>query len=576
MKGLARTLVLNGTVDPAAMSLAVEQFGESPELVNHLVQRRLATEIEVAQAIADQTDHTFYDLAGVQLDPAVVALVPGHLCRKYQLIPIEMRPAEAYPMPRRVILAEAEEQSDELVLGMVDPTDIIAIDDVASITDTVIEPVVVTRSALAQAFEHFIRSDEELSEISAALEEDVAADTPIFTENLDGQASDAPVVRFVNLLIAQAVNDRASDIHIEPGEHSLTVRFRIDGVLHEMQRADRAIQDGIISRLKIMSQIDIAERRRPQDGRISINHEGRQVDLRVATVPTVWGEKIVMRILDSSGVKLGIEALGYEPEQQKVLLDAIARPYGMILVTGPTGSGKTVSLYTCLNILNQPGINISTAEDPVEIQLPGVNQVNVNEKAGLTFATALRAFLRQDPDIVMVGEVRDLETADIAIKAAQTGHLVLSTLHTNDAPTTLTRLLNMGVAPFNVASSVILITAQRLARKLCVHCKRPEDIPPEALLRAGFRDEEIDGTWQPYGAVGCDHCKGTGYKGRTGIYEVMTISDEMRLLIMRNGNALEIAELAQREGIRNLRQSGLAKVRSGVLSLEEVEACTNE
>jgi len=302
----------------------------------------------------------------------------------------------------------------------------------------------------------------------------------------------------------------------------------------------------------------------------------KAIDFRVSTLPTLYGEKIVMRILDASGVKLGIEALGYEPDQQQSLLAAIGRPYGMILVTGPTGSGKTVSLYTCLNILNQPGINISTAEDPVEIQLPGVNQVNVNDKAGLTFATALRAFLRQDPDIVMVGEVRDLETADIAIKAAQTGHLVLSTLHTNDAPTTLTRLLNMGVAPFNVASSVILITAQRLGRKLCTHCKRPEDIPPEALLRAGFSEEDLDGSWQAFAAVGCDHCGGTGYKGRIGIYEVMTISDEMRTLIMRSGNALEIADLAQREGIRNLRQSGLLKVKAGLMSLEEIEAVTNE
>jgi type IV pilus assembly protein PilB len=304
--------------------------------------------------------------------------------------------------------------------------------------------------------------------------------------------------------------------------------------------------------------------------------KNKSIDFRVSTLPTLYGEKIVMRILDSSGVKLGIEALGYEPDQQQALLGAIGRPYGMILVTGPTGSGKTVSLYTCLNILNQPGINISTAEDPVEIQLPGVNQVNVNEKAGLTFAAALRAFLRQDPDIVMVGEVRDLETADIAIKAAQTGHLVLSTLHTNDAPTTLTRLLNMGVAPFNVASSVIMITAQRLGRKLCVHCKRPEDIPPEALLRAGFSEDDIDGSWQPFGAVGCDHCGGSGYKGRVGIYEVMPISDDMRLLIMRSGNALEIADLAQKEGIRNLRQSGLLKVKAGLMSLEEVEAVTNE
>jgi type IV pilus assembly protein PilB len=296
----------------------------------------------------------------------------------------------------------------------------------------------------------------------------------------------------------------------------------------------------------------------------------------VSTLPTLFGEKIVMRILDASGIKLGIESLGYEPDQQEALLVAIGRPYGMILVTGPTGSGKTVSLYTCLNILNQPGINISTAEDPAEIQLAGVNQVNVNEKAGLSFATALRAFLRQDPDIIMVGEIRDLETADIAIKAAQTGHLVLSTLHTNDAPTTLLRLLNMGVAPFNVASSVILITAQRLGRRLCAHCKKPKDIPVEALLGAGFSEEDLDGTWQPLGPVGCEHCKGTGYKGRVGIYQVMPISDDMRQLIMRNGTAFDIAEQAKKENVRDLRHSGLIKVKQGVTSLEEVEAVTNE
>jgi type IV pilus assembly protein PilB len=331
-----------------------------------------------------------------------------------------------------------------------------------------------------------------------------------------------------------------------------------------------------VSRIKIMAKLNIAERRLPQDGRIKLRLMGREIDLRVSTLPTLFGEKIVMRILDSTGVKLGVEALGYEQDQQQALLFAVGRPYGMILVTGPTGSGKTVSLYTCLSILNQPGVNIATAEDPAEIMLPGVNQVNVNEKAGLTFATALRAFLRQDPDVIMVGEIRDLETADIAIKAAQTGHLVLSTLHTNDAPSTLVRMLNMGVAPFNIASSVNLITAQRLARKLCPQCKRPEDIPPEALLRAGFQEEDLDGSWQPFGPVGCDHCKGTGYKGRIGIYEVMPMTDDMRQLIMRNGNSLDIAEQAAREGVRNLRQSGVLKVKSGITSLEEIEAVTNE
>jgi len=337
------------------------------------------------------------------------------------------------------------------------------------------------------------------------------------------------------------------------------------------------IKDKLASRIKVISKLDISEKRVPQDGRMKIVlSKAKAIDFRVSTLPTLFGEKIVMRILDSSGIKLGIEALGYEPDQQAALMQAIGRPYGMILVTGPTGSGKTVSLYTCLNILNKPGVNISTAEDPAEIQLAGINQVNMNEKAGLSFAVALRAFLRQDPDIIMVGEIRDLETADIAIKAAQTGHLVLSTLHTNDAPTTLLRLLNMGVAPFNVASSVILITAQRLGRKLCTHCKKPKDIPPEALVQAGFAEDDLDGTWQPFGPVGCEMCKGTGYKGRVGIYQVMPITDDMRQLIMRNGNAFDIAEQAKKEGVRDLRQSGLIKVKQGIMSLEEIEAVTNE
>ena len=354
------------------------------------------------------------------------------------------------------------------------------------------------------------------------------------------------------------------------------IRYRLDGVLKEIAQPPLMIKDKMASRIKVISKLDISEKRVPQDGRMKlVLSKSRSIDFRVSTLPTLFGEKIVLRILDPAGVQLGIEALGYEPDQQQLLLSAIHRPDGMILVTGPTGSGKTVSLYTCLNILNQPGINISTAEDPAEIQLPGINQVNLNEKAGLTFATALRAFLRQDPDIIMVGEVRDLETADIAIKAAQTGHLVLSTVHTNNAPATLMRLANMGVPAFNIASSVILITAQRLARKLCAQCKKPEDIPPETLLQAGFTEEDLDGSWQAYGPVGCDNCLDTGYKGRVGIYEVMPISDEMRQIIMRNGTALDIAEQAQKEGVRTLRQSGLLKARQGLTSLEEIEAVTN-
>ncbi len=352
--------------------------------------------------------------------------------------------------------------------------------------------------------------------------------------------------------------------------------MRTDGVLREIAQPPLMLKERMAARIKIISRLDISEKRVPQDGRMKLTlSKTKAIDFRVSTLPTLHGEKIVMRILDPSSAMLGVDALGYEPEQKKALLDAIARPYGMILVTGPTGSGKTVSLYTCLNMLNKAGVNISTAEDPAEINLAGINQVNVNEKAGLTFATALRAFLRQDPDVIMVGEIRDLETAEIAVKAAQTGHLVLSTLHTNDAPGTLERLRNMGVAPFNIASSVIMITAQRLARRLC-SCKQPVDIPVEALLQAGFRADELDGSWQPYGPVGCERCKGSGYKGRVGIYQVMPISEEMTHIIMTNGNSLDIAAQAEREGVRDLRQSGLLKVRQGVTSLEEVLATTNE
>ena len=387
---------------------------------------------------------------------------------------------------------------------------------------------------------------------------------------------DAPVVRFFHKMLVDAVNSRASDLHFEPYEFTYRVRFRIDGELHEVASTPPAIKDRLASRIKVLSKLDISEKRIPQDGRMKLKlGPERTIDLRVSTLPTVFGEKIVIRILDPSSAKMGIDALGYDPAEKERLLKAIHRPYGMILVTGPTGSGKTVSLYSCLNLLNQSGVNISTAEDPCEINMPGVNQVNVNEKAGLTFAVALRAFLRQDPDIIMVGEIRDLETADIAVKAAQTGHLVLSTLHTNDAPTTLTRLRNMGVAPFNIASSVILISAQRLARRLCIKCKTPAEIPKVNLMEAGFTDDQLDGSWTPYKAVGCNACN-NGYKGRVGIYQVMPISEAIQEIILADGSALDIAKQAELEGVLSLRQSGLRKVMQGITSLEEVLGVTNE
>ncbi len=395
------------------------------------------------------------------------------------------------------------------------------------------------------------------------------------TADVSAEVEDAPVVRFLQKMLIDAINMRASDLHFEPYEYHYRVRFRIDGELREITQPPIAIKDKLSSRIKVISRLDIAEKRVPQDGRMKLKFGNKAIDFRVSTLPTLFGEKIVIRILDSSSAKLGIDALGYEKIEKERLLTAIQRPYGMVLVTGPTGSGKTVSLYTCLNILNQPGVNISTVEDPAEINLPGVNQVNVNDKAGLTFAAALRSFLRQDPDIIMVGEIRDLETADIAIKAAQTGHMVMSTLHTNDAPTTLTRLLNMGVAPFNIASSVLLITAQRLARRLCENCKQPADYPREAMRKAGFTDDDLDGTWKPYRAVGCTSCN-NGYKGRVGLYQVMPITEEIQKIILAEGTALDIAAAAQRDGVRDLRQSGLLKVRSGVTTLEEVISVTNE
>ena len=396
------------------------------------------------------------------------------------------------------------------------------------------------------------------------------------TEAPQSDVEDAPVVKFLHKMLVDAFNMRASDLHFEPYEHNYRVRYRVDGELREIVSPPVAIKEKLASRIKVLSRLDISEKRVPQDGRMKLKiGPDRVIDFRVSTLPTLFGEKIVIRILDPSSAKLGIDALGYEPIEKERLLKAIERPYGMILVTGPTGSGKTVSLYTCLNLLNKPGVNIATAEDPSEINLPGVNQVNVNEKAGLTFSFALRAFLRQDPDVIMVGEIRDLDTAEISVKAAQTGHLVLSTLHTNDAPSTLERLKNMGVAPFNIASSVIMITAQRLARRLCT-CKQPVDIPIEALLSAGFTHEDLDGSWQPYGPKGCERCKGSGYKGRLGMYQVMPISEEIARIIMTNGNSMDIAAQAQIEGVRDLRQSGLLKVKQGVTSLTEVLACTNE
>jgi type IV pilus assembly protein PilB len=563
ISGLARALAQNGLMseyEAEALQTQAQQAGIS------FVEQVLVGKRMTAQQLAVFASRAFgtplLDLAAFDMDQINKELVDLKIAQTRRVLPLYKR-------------------SNKLYVAISDPANLQALDEVRFKTNLVPEPIVVEDDKLGQAIHKLVEGSgatlkemSNLEDMEVGLEE--AGATVLSIED-DSDVEDAPVVKYIQKLLTDAIAAGASDIHFEPYEKFYRVRYRVDGILMEIAQPPLAIKDKVASRIKVISKLDISEKRVPQDGRMKlVLSKSKSIDFRVSTLPTLYGEKIVMRILDSAGVKLGIEALGYDADQQEALMFAIGRPYGMILVTGPTGSGKTVSLYTCLNILNQPGVNIATAEDPCEIQLPGVNQVNVNDKAGLTFAAALKAFLRQDPDIIMVGEIRDLETADIAIKAAQTGHLVLSTLHTNDAPTTLTRLLNMGVAPFNVASSVIMITAQRLGRRLCPQCKKPEDIPPEALLRAGFTEEDLDGSWTPLGPVGCDHCKGTGYKGRVGVYQVLPITDEMRQVIMRNGNALDIAEQARKEGVRDLRQSGLLKVKSGMTSLEEIEAITNE
>jgi len=494
---------------------------------------------------------------------------------------VGMLPASAIDaklMQAQRVIALAK-RGNKLSVALSDPTNTQALDQIKFQSEATVEPVIVPHDALLALLATLAKgAEQDLNDLAGEEAEIEFADDDKETAPLEAanDVEDAPIVRFLNKILIDAVTMGASDIHFEPFEKFYRIRLRVDGVLRDHASPPLAIREKLVSRIKVLARLDIAEKRVPQDGRMRlIMSATRTIDFRVSTLPTLFGEKTVMRILDATQAQMGIDALGYDPDQKALLLDAIARPYGMVLVTGPTGSGKTVSLYSCLNLLNKPGINISTAEDPAEINLPGVNQVNVNEKAGLTFPVALKSFLRQDPDIIMVGEIRDLETADIAIKAAQTGHMVFSTLHTNDAPSTLTRLMNMGVAPFNIASSVILITAQRLARRLCT-CKQPLATSHEALLAAGYRETDIDGSWQPYGPVGCDRCLGSGYKGRVGIYQIMPISPAIEALILANGNAMEIAAQAEKEGVNSLRRSGLMKVKQGLTSVEEVLGCTNE
>ena len=563
ISGLARAMVQHGLLSEYdAETLQGQAQTANIGFVEQILLSKRMNAAQVAQFASRAFGAPLLDLTGFDLELINKDFIDPKIAATRRVLPLHKR-------------------GNRLFVAVSDPANMQALDEVRFKTNLVIDPVVVEDDKLGHAIAKIVETlGQSLKDLVSAddLEIDLQeGNKQQSDEEANQEIEDAPVVKYLQKIMLDAIGAGVSDIHFEPYEKYYRIRYRLDGILKEVAQPPLVLKDKMASRIKVISKLDIAEKRVPQDGRMKlVLTKNRSIDFRVSTLPTLYGEKIVLRILDPAGVKLGIEALGYEPDQQKLLMNAIARPYGMILVTGPTGSGKTVSLYTCLNILNQPGTNISTAEDPAEIQLPGINQVNLNEKAGLTFANALRAFLRQDPDIIMVGEIRDIETADIAIKAAQTGHLVLSTLHTNDAPATLMRLANMGVPAFNIASSIILITAQRLARKLCGQCKRPEDIPPEALLQAGFKEEDLDGSWQAYGPAGCDNCLGTGYKGRVGIYEVLPISDDMRQIIMRNGTVLDIAEQSQKEGVRSLRQSGLLKVKQGLTSLEEIEAVTNE
>jgi len=562
LPGLGRALVAAGKLGQrAAEDLYKKAQSSRTSFIAELTGSGAVSAADMAHTMSTAYAAPLLDLDAIDVTRLPKGLLDNKICADYRIVVLSKR-------NNRLMVATAD-PADQQAAEKIKFATQMGVDWVIAEYDKLSKLVDSQSTSANEAMDNIIGGDFEFDDIAT---ESVVTDAAEKATEVD----DAPVVKFLHKMLIDAFNMRASDLHFEPYEHNYRVRFRVDGELREIASPPIAIKDKLASRIKVISRMDISEKRVPQDGRMKLKiGPDRVIDFRVSTLPTLFGEKIVIRILDPSSAKVGIDALGYEPEEKERLMNAIVRPYGMVLVTGPTGSGKTVSLYTCLNILNQPGINISTAEDPSEINLPGVNQVNVNEKAGLTFAAALKAFLRQDPDVIMVGEIRDLETADISIKAAQTGHMVLSTLHTNDAPTTLTRMMNMGIPTFNIASSVILITAQRLARRLCPTCKAPLDVPRKALIDAGYKSEDLDGTWTPYKPVGCSACN-NGYKGRVGIYQVMPISEEIQRIILRGGSALDIAQQASKEGVRTLRESGLLKVRQGMTSLEEVLSVTNE
>ncbi len=563
--GIARRLVLDGALTEADARRAQEEAGKARKTVPAwLVEKKLVTAAQVAMANAAEFGMALLDLGALDLKQAPTRLVSEQTMTTHQALPLFKR-------------------GNRLYVGIVDPTNTRGLDEIKFQTNLSTEAILIDADQLRRGIETVLTAAEDFSmdssedegledlETSAGDDDDVESGGGI-----DAKGDDTPVVKFVNKMLVDAIKRGASDIHFEPYETEYRVRYRTDGILRTVAKPPLKLNPRISSRLKVMSGLDIAERRVPQDGRIKLNlSKTKSMDFRVSVCPTLFGEKTVLRVLDGAAARLGIDMLGYEDEQKKLFLDAIEKPYGMVLVTGPTGSGKTVSLYTALNILNTDARNISTVEDPVEIRVAGINQVQQNEKRGMTFSAALRSFLRQDPDVIMVGEIRDLETAEIAVKAAQTGHMVLSTLHTNDAPQTIARLMNMGIAPFNITSSVSLVIAQRLARRLCQHCKKPMTLPDHALLAEGFTQAQIDAGLQLFDAVGCDRCN-EGYKGRTGIYQVMPMSDAIQKIVLEGGNAMQIAEAAKNSGVYDLRQSAIRKCCSGVTSLAEINRVTND
>ena len=550
MASLTEILILRGVVPIENLDTISGSWGEDEEAVKQLVERGIVTAVQVASARAAQASLPFVELIDFPVERTAVAMVPSAICRRYNILPIGI-------------------VGDILTLAMSDPGDVFAIDDVRAIARMQVKPVVAEASDVRAAIDRFHRADGELSDLTTALEEE-SSGTDVVVAGQDAIEDDAPIVRFVNLLISQGIQDKASDIHIEPGEREVHVRYRIDGVLHQMQSAPKAIQNGVISRLKIMSEIDIAERRKPQDGRMSVTHGGRKIDLRVATLPTVWGEKVVMRILDTSSTTVSMDNLALLPRNLAAYKSSYTKPYGMILVTGPTGSGKSTTLYTTLGAVAKPEINVITVEDPVEYRMPGINQVQVNSKAGLTFASALRSILRSDPDVVLIGEIRDHETAQIAIEASLTGHLVLSTLHTNDAPSAITRLTEMDIEPFLVGSALDCVVAQRLARRLCDRCKAPYQHDPEQLAALRFAFDPNRPPPTLYHPVGCTNCSNTGYRGRIALHEVMLVTEQIERLAVARASSAEIGKVAMEQGLIPLRWDGWAKVQMGLTSVEEI------